>query len=269
MVDLIICEFEKMKRQKIIPVIIALSTFFPLLVAGSIKLGMNGDESIRYLRMKFDFSYTMMFGYGMVFLEPFLLGVLGILLFFKERDADTFKNIKTVPVSTEKLILSKIIILLICSIIYSLINMLFLIFFAFLLHAGEPYGLLLKFMYSVIFGGGICIASLPVIVLIIWFNKSYMISTIFAFFYCIFNWCIVGAASTDGIVPKVMNFFPVICVMNWISGKLVDNNIIIRDNVSEEARAFFASSFHTACLLSVTTIVCLLLMFRFYKKWER
>lgn len=267
MVDLIICEFEKMKRQKIIPVIIALSTFFPLLVAGSIKLGMNGDESIRYLRMKFDFSYTMMFGYGMIFFEPFLLGILGTLLFFKERDADTFKNIKTVPVSTEKLILSKLVVLLIYSVVYSLINMLFLIFFTFLLHAGEPYDLLFKFMYSVILGVDICIASLPIIVLLIWFNKSYMISIIFAFFYCIFNWCIVGAASPDGIVPKVMNFFPVVCVMNWISGQLVDN--IIRDNVSEEARALFASSFHTVCLLGVTTIVCLVLIFRFYKKWTR
>ncbi len=267
MVDLIICEFEKMKRQKIIPVIIALSAFFPLLVAASIKVGMNGEQSTRYLRMRFDLSYTMMFGYGMIFFEPFLIGVLGILLFFKERDADTFKNIRTVPVATEKLILSKLIVLLIYSVVYSLTNMIFLVFYTILLDAGEPYDLLFKLIYSVILGGGICIASLPIIVLLIYFNRSYMISILFAFFYCIFNWCIVGASSTGGVIAKIVNFFPVICVMNWISGQLA--NRIIRDNISEEAKSFFASNFHTVFLLGVTMIVCLSLIFRFYKKWTR
>ena len=48
--------------------------------------------------MKFDLSFTMTQGYGLVFLAPCLIGMLASILFFMERDNDTFKNIRTIPI---------------------------------------------------------------------------------------------------------------------------------------------------------------------------
>ena len=92
--------------------LIVLSCFFPLIVVITTKNGMSGDLSTHYLKMRFDLSFTMTQGYGLVFLAPCLIGMLATILFFMERDNDTFKNIRTVPVTITKMILAKICVLL-------------------------------------------------------------------------------------------------------------------------------------------------------------
>lgn len=118
MLDLVRCEFTKLKRRKITLMLIVLSCFFPLIVVITTKNGMSGDLSTHYLKMRFDLSFTMTQGYGLVFLAPCLIGMLATILFFMERDNDTFKNIRTVPVTITKMILAKICVLF----IYGTIN---------------------------------------------------------------------------------------------------------------------------------------------------
>ena len=52
----------------------------------------------------FDGLYNMVLGYGIQFLLPCILGVIAALLFFLERDNDTFKNTRTVPISSTKMV---------------------------------------------------------------------------------------------------------------------------------------------------------------------
>ena len=92
MLDLVRCEFTKLKRRKITLMLIVLSCFFPLIVVMTTKNGMSGDLSTHYLKMRFDLSFTMTQGYGLVFLAPCLIGMLATILFFMERDNDTFKK---------------------------------------------------------------------------------------------------------------------------------------------------------------------------------
>lgn len=82
MLNLIAGEFAKLKRKKIVPFIILLSLLFPLIVVYTSKMGMGNDTSVEFLKGRFDLSYTMMLGYGLVFLEPCLLGILASILFF-------------------------------------------------------------------------------------------------------------------------------------------------------------------------------------------
>ena len=258
MLDLVRCEFTKLKRRKITLMLIVLSCFFPLIVVMTTKNGMSGDLSTHYLKMRFDLSFTMTQGYGLVFLAPCLIGMLATILFFMERDNDTFKNIKTVPVTITKMILAKICVLFIYGTLFSLTSVSFTIFFSWILKVGIIYDLAYKLGFSIIFGLVITIASLPIVVIIVYFNKSYLVSTLLAFFYSILNW---------GIIGLFLNLFPVICAMDWTSGKLVDH--VIKDNLSKEAYIMFPSDLYAFLVLGVTLFLSLMLMIRFYKKWTR
>ncbi|MDU1829059.1 MAG: ABC transporter permease [Anaerococcus sp.] len=61
----------------------------------------------------FDGLFNMVLGYGVQFLLPCIIGVIAAILFFMERDNDTFKNLRTIPVTSTQMILAKIIVLFI------------------------------------------------------------------------------------------------------------------------------------------------------------
>lgn len=269
MLDLIGCEFSKLKRKKIILILIVIACLFPLIVVVTTKNSLNGDLSVHYLKMKFDLSFTMTQGYGLVFLEPCLIGMLAAILFFMERDNDTFKNIRTIPITVTKMIFAKICVLFIYGIFFSLMSISFTILFSWAMKVGIVYDLVYKMGISVIFGIVITIASLPIVVIIVYFNKSYLISILLAFFYSILNWGIIGVFEVivNENTAKFLNMFPVICAMDWTNGNLV--NHVIKDNLSEKAYIMFPSNEYAFIILGITLALSLILMVRFYKKWTR
>ena len=60
----------------------------------------------------------MVLGYGIQFLLPCIIGVIAAILFFMERDNDTFKNLRTIPVTSTQMVLAKIIVLFIFGIVF-------------------------------------------------------------------------------------------------------------------------------------------------------
>ncbi len=84
------------------------------------KAGTGADTTEHYLQTRFDYVYTMMLGYGLVFLLPCLIGIIAAILFFIERDCDTSKNLRTIPVTNTQLIMAKISMLFIFSIAFCL-----------------------------------------------------------------------------------------------------------------------------------------------------
>jgi len=65
------------------------------------------------------------------------------------------------------------------------------------------YGMTYKIFMSLIFGVLIVAASLPIVFLIICFNKSFLLSILLAFFYSIFNWGILGTVGTSISAAKI------------------------------------------------------------------
>ena len=65
----------------------------------------------------------------------------------------------------------------------------------------------------------------------------------------------------------IINSFPVMCVMNWTSGLMMDN--LQKDNLLPEAYAIVPTTCHTIFILAITVILSLWLIIRFYKKWTR
>ena len=267
MLNLIAGEFAKLKRKKIVPFIILLSLLFPLIVVYTSKMRMGNDTSVEFLKGRFDLSYTMMLGYGLVFLEPCLLGILASILFFMERDNDTFKNLCVIPVTTSRLIAAKLFVVLIYGLFYTLCNTVFMIFFTWVLKAGIIYDVGFKLVFSLVFGIGITIATLPVIVFIIYFNKAYLISTLLSFFYAILNWSVLSLVEVNLSLVKVINLFPTLCVMNWSSKKMMGR--LADRYLSEAAYLLFPSDIWAFAVLGITLVFSILLMLHFYKKWTR
>lgn len=263
MPDLIISEFTKLKRRKIAAFIVLLSMLFPFIVVYSSKMGMGADRSTEFLKGRFDLSYTMLLGYGLVFLEPCLLGILASVLFFLERDNDTVKNLCVIPVTALQLIGAKLSVLLLGGLFYTFCSFGFMILFTQLLGAGIIYDIGFKLAFCFLFGIGITIAALPVVVLLLYFNKSYLISTLLSFFYAILNWSVLSIVETNLSFAKSINLFPVLCLMNWSSKKMADRHLL------PEAYLLFPSDAQTAAVLGITLVGSLLLMLRFYKKWIR
>ena len=65
----------------------------------------------------------------------------------------------------------------------------------------------------------------------------------------------------------IINSFPVMCVMNWTSGLMMDN--LQKDNLLPEAYAIVPTTCHTIFIMAITVILSLWLIIRFYKKWTR
>ena len=110
MLKLIKCEFLKLKRKKFIPLIILAAFLFPipltyLMTTPSMmeRYTDRADASMDYLTWCWDMVFQ--------FLLPCIIGVIAAILFFMERDNDTFKNLRTIPVTSTQMVLAKIIVL--------------------------------------------------------------------------------------------------------------------------------------------------------------
>ena len=108
MLKLVQCEFAKLKRKKIIPLVFLSAFLFPIpitfLMATPRTLEKYPNKSVL-----FDGLFNMVMGYGVIFLLPCIIGVIAAMLFFMERDNDTFKNLRTIPVTSTQMIMAKII----------------------------------------------------------------------------------------------------------------------------------------------------------------
>ena len=269
MPDLVMCEFWKLKRRRLLYALMSLSLFFPLILTYMAKAGTGAGITEHDLQIRFDYVYTMMLGYGLVFLLPCLIGIMAAVLFFMERDCDTSKNLRTIPVTSTQLVMAKISMLFLFSIGFCLISTLAVALCCKLFHVGMVYGMVYKIRMSLVFGVLITAVSLPIVFLIICFNQSFLLSVLLAFFYSIFNWGVLGTVGTSISAAKItfLNAFPVICVMNWISGSMM--NHLQKDHLLPEARAIVPTAGHTVFVVAITVILSLWLIIRFYKKWTR
>ena len=117
MLKLIKCEFWKLKRKKFIPFIIIAAFLFPIPLT-YLTTTPSMMERCTSPADAFDGLFNMMLGYGIQFLLPCIVGVIAAILFFMERDNDTFKNLRTIPVTSTQMILAKVSVLFLLGVIF-------------------------------------------------------------------------------------------------------------------------------------------------------
>lgn len=117
MLKLVKCEFWKLKRKKFIPLVILSAFLFPVPLT---YLMTTPSMMERYTDKAdaFDGLFNMVLGYGIQFLLPCIIGIIAAMLFFMERDNDTFKNLRTIPVTSTQMVLAKVLVLFLFGVIF-------------------------------------------------------------------------------------------------------------------------------------------------------
>ncbi|MVB10212.1 ABC-2 family transporter protein [Caprobacter fermentans] len=200
MLDLILCEFAKIKRQRFILLSILAACLFPIPLTVLVA-----KDSLHFEQL-----FKLVVTFGNFLLLPCVLSVAACVLFFMERDSDMLKNLMTVPVPKTKLAAAKLAVLLIVAVLYSMAGLGATIIGGLVVGAVE--GVAFKLGLSVILGIMLFVSVLPVVILIVCFNKSYIFSIIIAFLYSVLNF---------GIALNMMSFAPNSIFINILPGPVI------------------------------------------------
>lgn len=264
------CELYKLRRKRLLPALVLLGLALPLLLALYERSGQQalGAVSAAYKAGRFDYFCTCLCAYGCMLLMPCLLGVLAVHLFFLERDNDTFKNLRVIPVTSARLIFAKLgtMLLLELAFLAVLYGGLVLFFTLFgigdLAHAGR------YFAFTLCNGLLAFANSLPVVVLVVTCNGSSLISLLLSFFYDILSWgaALVGilAAQSHPQVYQLLRLHAPLCALQWTTWQFADAG---QRAAMESTAPFLPGGVHTVGLHLLAAALSLGLILRFYQKW--
>jgi len=258
LLKLISCELQKLKRKKFIPFVILSAFMFPLPLA-LMMLTPRMMERYDTKAELFDDFYQFVLGYGVELLLPCVIGVIAAMLFFMERDNDTFKNLRTIPVTSTQMIMAKIIVLFIFGVIFCLASMLATIVCG--SFSMEVHGLTYKLLVAVELGIFITAGTLPIIVLVVFFSKTYIFSILLCVFYSVVS---LTVETLFGTLPKWLCWLmPIPLTTLWGAGDMVKHGFTLNVNALE---AIIPSTFQTVIILGIMAVASISLIDFLYKK---
>lgn len=241
-----------------------LAVLFPLALVIMTSARIDGTQDSRALYNYYDYLFGSNMVYSFMLFLPCLIGIVGAVLFFTERDNDTFKNIRTIPITCGQLVLVKLTVLYLWAVFYSVLTTVSVTVFCAAVNYRAVYDVPFKLMVSLLAGIMIVSFSLPAVVVVIYFNQNYVLSLLLAFSYSTLNWFFLILLAGHEMIIK---FLPLITGLFWVSF-IIDcrKKALFGDDVnpvymSDHLRVFF--SLGIIFTLSVTLIL------RFYKKWSR
>ncbi|MFZ4913234.1 MULTISPECIES: ABC transporter permease [Paenibacillus] len=203
------CELIKLKRKKFVTFVIMSAFLFPFIFTMLALKGSLGNVGV------YDKLFQAIVGYGQILMLPIVLGIVATMLFFMERDHDTLKNLRTIPLSILQIVTSKLIVLFIFGFIFSSASAGSSIIGGWLL--GGINDVLYKFEVGAIIGLLLTAGTLPIVIAIVFFNRSYIISIIIVLFYDIFNFAFifVGLQSKIPIIKLLSSILPSSIIYRW------------------------------------------------------
>ena len=150
MLNLIRCEFWKLKRKMFVQLVLAASFLFPIPLTAIIYYLNTAQNKYATKAAAFDALWQSVIGFGMLLLLPCILGIVAALLFFMERDNDTFKNLRTIPITSSQMVIAKCIVLLLLSIAFCISSTVASILCGFVFFGVTD--ILFKVLFSAIYG---------------------------------------------------------------------------------------------------------------------
>ena len=183
LLDLVMCEFWKLKRRKFIILTIFAAVLFP------VPLTIFAEKG----NLDFNWLFLNIGVFGYFLLLPTVLGILGAILFYAEKTNGTQKNINTIPVSNIALLTAKVITILIFSIIYSLGTNGATLIGGFII--GNVDYIAYRLLLGILIGIMVSFSVFPIIVIEYLSNKGYIFSIIISFAYATSSFAIVFAMS--------------------------------------------------------------------------
>ena len=146
-----------------------------------------------------------------------ILVVIATTLFFAEQDNKTLKNLVTIPLSKGKIVIAKIGVMAIISVAYTLVGFISSMVCSNILGIAME-NMIQKFILNIVLGLMLLAAALPCVALVVWFNKSDLISIVITLFYTIVNYAVhvtdIGMLTTTGL--NVGTILPIPLINRWI-----------------------------------------------------
>ncbi len=257
MLKLVSCELAKLKRKKFIPFVIVSAFMFPLPLA---LLMLTPRMTARYDTKAelFDDFYQFVLGYGVELLLPCVIGIIAAILFFMERDNDTFKNLRTIPVTGTQMIFTKIIVLFLFGLIFCLSTAAVTIVCGSLI--AEVGGLGYKLWLAVEMGIFVTAGTLPLVVLVVYFSRTYIFSVLLCIFYSVLS---LTAESSFGVLPKLLCWLMPIPLTNlWCAGNMARHGV---KGSLGELQYLVPSTTQTVLILGTMAVLSILVIDRLYK----
>lgn len=205
MPKLLRCEFRKLKRLPFLRVTTVLSVLFPCLLTAYVSQQGSG----------FSLLYRFVFLYGDLLFRPFVLGILGLILLTTERDHDTMKALRTVPVSGGALFGAKLSALLVLSFVFSATQYLATAVGGLLL--GGEMDLSLPIRTSLAMGLFGFLDILPLTAFFCVKGDGKVFSVIVTLFYSVAGFLLANAYAS-GMAEGIFSVFPRILILRWFLG---------------------------------------------------
>ena len=258
MLKLISCELAKLKRKKFIPFVVLSTFLFPPPVAAMMltpRMIARYDTKAEL----FDDFFQFVMGYGIELLLPCVIGIIAAMLFFMERDNDTFKNLRTIPVTSTQMIFAKIIVLFLFGLLFCLSTAVVTILCGSLI--AEVNGIAYKLWIAIEMGIFVTAGTLPLVVLVVFFSKTYIFSILLCIFYSVLS---LTAESSFGVLPKFLCWLmPIPLTTLWSAGDMARHGA--RGGLGS-LEYLIPSTMQTILILSVLSALSILLIDRLYKR---
>lgn len=253
------CELYKLRRTLFVVLVALAACLFPV---PATLLSMQGGTDGSFLSLSF-LLLAMLAG---PLLLPVVGGCLGVLLFQRERDWETLKNLYTVPVRWSGLVTAKLCVVYLGCILFSVISLLAVAATTALTGATvTPFGSCLAaaaltgFFYASI--------TLPVLLLVLWLDRGTLVSVLlcvlwgvaqsiqlFAGLYVISG---AGSAETVSLSSPMLWTFPML-VFRWYSGFAATGQMIL----AQKETPFYLDTLPLLALCLLLMAVCGALMVR-------
>ena len=153
---------------------------------------------------------------------------------FKKQFA--FKNLRTIPITSSQMVIAKCIVLLLLSIAFCISSTVASILCGFVFFGVTD--ILFKVLFSAIYGLLIAISALPLILLIIFFSRSYIFSIMLCVFYSVFN--LLSTFSMTALPKWLVLTLPTPSIMLWgtqqMSSRTAINDTARRSPISRRTR---------------------------------
>ncbi len=258
MLKLVKCEFAKLKRKKFILLVVLSAFLFPVPLTVLMTMPQTAGRYDSKIDIFNDYFQFVM-GYGISLLLPCMIGVIAAMLFFMERDNDTFKNLRTIPITSTQMVLAKIIVLFFVGIIFSLASA-----FIAILCGGviaEVNNIAYRLFLALEMGIFITAGTLPLVILVVFFSKTYVFSVLLCVFYSVLS---MTAESSFGVLPKAMCWLMSIPLTTlWSAGDLTAHGTMAGVGMLEN---LIPTTFQTIIILAVIALLSVILIDYMYKK---
>ena len=259
MLNLILCECKKFKRRQIFILATLAAFIFPIIITALFWNTPDPD---------FENLFAGIVDYGDFLLLLPILVIVASSMFFTEQDNGTLKNIEMVPVSRNQIVISKLSVMLILAVVYTVGGYLASAVCAKILGMILT-GFLTKLILSIALGIMTYIAALPCILLVVWFNKNDIISVVITLFYTILNH-VVHYTDAGMLVPTGFNIgtiLPIPLIYRWIYSFFSPGQGASLEFYQKMEPYFVATPICIGILL-VIGAVSVIVIFKVYKRRE-